>query len=224
MRRGTLEVSTTMRILSTMATLMFAGLVAACSSGAAAPTGASGTQPAASTPPLAQPTGDAGSLPPFSFAIPSFAPDTALEAAFPTEIDGEPVTGLTSASFLAALQGMGRDQEDITAFVSGMQGIGVDPAAVGFGGATATVNGEDVSIQGLRAPGGSAASVIDVFIALDPPDPAPTLTMETIGGKTVTVATLEDGAEEFYYASGELAWFLPGADRSQAEIIFAALP
>ncbi len=38
------------------------------------------------------------------------------------------------------------------------------------------------------------------------------------------VATLEDGGQEFFYANGDLAWLLPGADTAQAEVIFAALP
>ncbi|MBA2275847.1 MAG: hypothetical protein H0W00_03995 [Chloroflexi bacterium] len=59
---------------------------------------------------------------------------------------------------------------------------------------------------------------------MDPPEVPPTITTETLGGKQVTVATLDDGDEEFYYASGELAWFLVSVDRAQAEVIFAALP
>ncbi|MBA3626437.1 MAG: hypothetical protein H0W60_01645 [Chloroflexi bacterium] len=124
-------------------------------------------------------------------------PDTTLEAAFPTEIDGQPAA---------------------------MQSIGVDPAAVSFASATVMVGEESLSLQALHTPGGSAAYALDALVALDPPEVAPTTTTDTIGGKQATVATLEDGGQEFFYANGDLAWLLPGADTAQAEVIFAALP
>jgi hypothetical protein len=224
-----------MRIRTTLATLTFAALLAACSSGPAAPTGTAGSappgdqptpssqaQPTASSQP--QPTGVSGSVPPFSFVIPSFVPDTTLEAAFPTEIDGQPVTEVESVNFLSFLQALETDPERITGFIAAMQGIGVDPGAVSFAGATVMVGEDSLSLQALRTPGGSAANALDALTALDPAEVPPTITTETIGGKPATVATLEDGEEEFFYANGDLAWLLPGADRAQAEVIFAALP
>ena len=98
-------------------------------------------------------------MPPFSFAIPSFVPDTTLEAAFPTEIDGQPAA---------------------------MQSIGVDHAAVSFASATVMVGEESLSLQALRTPGGSAAYALDALVALDPPEVAPTTTTETIGGNQAT--------------------------------------
>ncbi len=226
-----------MRTRSTVLALLTAAAVAACSGAPPAPTASSGAsapadQPTSSpltggpTPALSAPPqpGGSGPLPPFSFAIPSFAPDTTLEAAFPTEIDGQPVTGIESVSFLAFLQAFETDPEVVAEFAAAMQGIGVDPAAVGFASADVTVGDDTLELQAVRTPGGSAASALDALTALDPPDPAPTITDETIGGKPVRVATLEDGEEEFVYANGDLAWLLPGADRAQAEVIFAALP
>lgn len=225
-----------MRVRTMLTTFLLVGLLSACSSGTPAPTGATGTTgtPGAtgSTAPPAAPTGAAqpeptsvvGSVPPFSFAIPSFVPDTTLEAAFPTEIDGKPVTDVESVGFLAFLQAFETDPEEIAGFVAAMQGIGVDPATVAFGNATVMVGDESLELQAIRTPGGSAAIALDALTALDPPDPAPTITSETIGGKPATVATLEDGEEEFYYANGDVAWLLPGADRAQVEVILAALP
>jgi hypothetical protein len=204
--------------------LLLAASVVACSSGTPAPTGAASTtatQPATSLAPQPVPPGSFA-LP--SFSIPSFAPDTTLEAAFPTAIDGQPVSEVESASFLAVLQAFGTEQTKIDAFVASMQAIGVDPAGVSFGSGSVTLDDETVTINALRTPGGSAASAIQALIALDPPEVPPTITTETLGGKQVTVATLDDGEEEFYYASGELAWFLVSVDRAQAEVIFAALP
>ncbi len=224
-----------MRTRSAISTLLFAGLLAACSSGAPAPTGTPGpttpgeqptvtAQPQPTVTAQPQPTGDTGSVPPFSFAIPSFVPDTTLEAAFPTEVDGQPVSEVQSVSFLAFLEAFDTDQETIAGFVAAMQAIGVDPAAVSFGSATVMVEDESLSLQALRTPGGSAANALDALTALDPPEVAPTITTETVGGKQARVATLEDGEQEFFYANGDLAWLLPGADRAQAEVVFAALP
>jgi hypothetical protein len=205
--------------------LLLAALVVACSSGTPAPTGAASSTatqpPTTSLQPQPLPTGSFV-LP--SFSIPSFAPDTTLEAAFPTEIDGQPVSEVESASFLAVLQAFGTEQTKIDAFIASMQAVGVDPAGVSFGIGSVTLDDETVSIQALRTPGGSASNAIQALIALDPPEIPPTITTETIGGKQVTVATLEDGEEEFYYASGELAWLLNSVDRAHAEVIFAALP
>ncbi len=214
-----------MRTRPLIAMLLLATSVVACSSGTPAPAGAASSTatqpPTTSLQPQPLPTGSFV-LP--SFSIPSFAPDTTLEAAFPTEIDGQPVSEVESASFLAVLQAFGTEQTKIDAFVASMQAIGVDPAGVSFGSGSVTLADDTVTINALRTPGGSAASAIQALIALDPPEVPPTITTETLGGKQVTVATLDDGEEEFYYSSGELAWFLDGVDRARAEIIFAALP
>jgi hypothetical protein len=86
------------------------------------------------------------------------------------------------------------------------------------------VDDTPVQLQVLRTPGGSAAEAIDVLVAIEEPTDPPTLSTATIGGKTVTVATDSAGDEEYYYVSGDIAWFLAGVERSQAEVIFAALP
>jgi len=151
--------------------------LAACSSGTPAPSGAASStatrSATTSAQPLPLPTGSFA-LP--SFVIPSFVPDTTLEGAFPTEIDGQPVTDVQSANFLSLMQGIGGDQAEVAAFVAAMQAINVDPAAVSFASGEATVDDEDVTIQALRTPGGSAASAIQALIGLDPPEVPPTVT------------------------------------------------
>ncbi|HYI23665.1 MAG TPA: hypothetical protein VEX62_13630, partial [Candidatus Limnocylindrales bacterium] len=116
------------------------------------------------------------------------------------------------------------DPELINRFVAAMQGLGINPATVGFGSATATVDDEDVSVQAVRFPGANAGAALDALVRIDEPDDPPTLTTQTIGGKNVTVATDSDGDVEYYYVTGEWAWFLPSATPEQAEVIFAALP
>lgn len=224
-----------MRTRSAMATILLVALLAACSSGAAAPTG-----PAVDTTPASQPTGAVpqpsdgsapGSsfsfaLPSFaipSFAIPSFMPDPALQGAFPTEIDGQPLTNVQAVSFLSVMQSS-QDQADIDAFVAAMQALGLDPASVGYGSGTVEVDGEEVTLQAVRTPGTDPRPAIDALIALDPPDPAPTISSGTVGGKPVTISTFEDGDVDYYYISGDIAWLLSGTTEDQAATILGALP
>ena len=205
-------------IAASIATLTAAvTLAVACTSTPAATPG----------PSIAVPSIPSGSFVIPSFVIPSFAADTELEALFPATIDGEPVEGVSSASFLAVLQAFAdsaEDQAQIAAFISGMQSIGVDPGRVAFASGQATVNDQSVQIQALRTPGGSAAAAIDILVQIDAPEEPPTLTTATLGGKNVTVATTSDGDVDYYYVNGEIAWFLSSVETEEAEIILAALP
>jgi hypothetical protein len=113
-------------------------LLTACSAGApsgSSPTGAASTATPAggssaapsAAPSVAEtaapvPTGPLSSFEIPSFAVPSFPsfePDLELEALFPAEIDGQPVTGVESVNFLAFLQAIEDDQAQIDAFVNG---------------------------------------------------------------------------------------------------------
>ncbi len=197
--------------------------VAACGgSGPAVPSGVP-TMPPVTVPSVSIPPLPSGVVIP-SFAIPSFAADPVIDAAFPDQLAGQPVTEQSSANFLTVLQAFGTEPERIAAFVAGMQSIGVDPATVGFGSGTVTLGDEDVTLQLIRFPGGNAGNALDILTRIDEPDQPPVLTTETIGGKTVTVATNPDEDIEYYYINGDLAWFLDSVEREQAETIFAELP
>ena len=185
---------------------------------------ACGGAPAGTGLPSGIPTVPPVTLPPGSFQIPSIQPDPVIDAAFPAQIDGQPLENKNSGSFLGFLQAFGMEAEKINAFVAAMQSIGVDPAAVGYGTATATVNDDQLSFQLIRFPGGNAGHGLDALVRIDEPDDPPTLTTQSIGGKNVTVATDSDGDVEYYYVNGEWAWYLPDADAEQAAIVFAALP
>jgi hypothetical protein len=193
-----------------------AAMLAAC--GGSGP----GASALPSVPPVNVPSGLIPSFAIPSFAIPSFGSDPTIEAAFPAQIDGKPLTGITSANFLAVVQSFSTP-EQVQAFVSGMQSINVNPATVGFGSANATVDDNPVQLQLVRFPGGDARVALDILVRIDQPETPPQITTETIGGKSVTVATT-DGDREYYYVNGEWAWFLPDAEQSEAEVIFAALP
>jgi hypothetical protein len=159
-----------------------------------------------------------------SITIPSFVPDPVIDAAFPAQIDGQPLKNKTSANFMTLLVTFETEPENIQSFVTAMQGLGVDPNAVSYGSATATVDDESVALQLIRFPGGNAAAALDAVVRIDPTDEVPTFTTETIGGKNATLATDSDGDVEYYYVNGDLAWFLPDATPEQAATIFAALP
>jgi len=205
---------------SIVALLAIGVMVAAC--GSASPTASTPAPSAApGTPgPTAAPT-SAGATDGETSSIPSFVPDTTLEAAFPDQIDGQPVTDVTSGSYLAFLQEWG-EQEDIDGYVAAMQSIGVNPALVSLGSANATIGGDVVSISALRVPGGLAAAVVEKIIGLSPDDP-PVMTPGNLGGKQVTIATDSDGDVDYYYFNGEYAWLL-NMEEAQAALVLAAVP
>ena len=212
-------------------------LVAGATLGALIAAGCGGTPTASSLPtipPINVPSFALPTIPPLpsgmeipsfeipSFSIPSFPPDPAIVAAFPAQIDGQPLSEIESANFLAAIQ-VFATPEQVQQFMAGMQAINITPASVAFGSATATVDDNPVQIQLFRFPGGDARAALDVLVRIDEPETPPVITTETIGGKSVTLATV-DGDPEYYYLNGEWAWFLPSAERSEAEVVFAALP
>jgi hypothetical protein len=149
-------------------------------------------------------------------------PDTTLEAAFPDQIDGQPVTDLTSFNMLSFYQDWGTAQEKIDAFIAAMQSIGVNPASVSIGSASATVGGTAVTLEALRVAGGSAAAVWAQLIRLDT-DAPPVLTAGNLGGKQVTIATTSGGDVSYSYFNGEYAWLLSMTD-AQAAVVLAAVP
>ena len=204
---------------SIVALLAIGVMVAAC--GSASPSASTPAPTAPGTPgPTMAPT-SAGATDGATFSLPSFVPDTALEAAFPDQIDGQPVTDVTSGSYLAFLQEWG-EQEDIDGYVAAMQSIGVNPALVSLGSANATIGGDVVSISALRVPGGLAAAVVEKIIGLSPDDP-PVMTPGNLGGKQVTIATDSDGDVDYYYFNGEYAWLL-NMEEAQAALVLAAVP
>lgn len=204
--------------------------LAACSS-AAAPTGAPTLAvPTAAAPTLALPTGalptDAlptTGLPGSSIAIPSFNSDPELEAIFPKTIAGQPVTNIQSARFLDVLTAFGSSQDEVQKFVAAMQAVGIDASRVAFASGSVQLNGNNVQIQALRTPGGEAAKAITQLAAVFQ-STVPPLKQATVGGKSVLVDDAGDGTGDYYYANGEIAWFLSSVDAATAETVFSALP
>jgi hypothetical protein len=189
--------------------------------------------PGEPTPTFAFPTFEIPSFSIPSFALPSFASDPALAAKYPSTIDGQPVTNLQTFYFLDILKAFETDAQ-IQAMSAALGSFGVDLSTVSAGSAKATVDGSEVSIGSLRAPGADANQIIAhyneiqaaVNTAMGQPVPTspPTLTQTTLGGKPVTVATDSDGTVTYLYASGDTLFQITDSNDDQAGKVVAALP
>lgn len=159
---------------------------------------------------------------PASPVIPSFAPDTALEAKFPAEIDGVPLRDLESGSYLQTLCLGGQ------AAVDRIRGqVQFDLLTLTFAQAEATVDGEDTQLQAFRAPGQDASVIIQTLIRVaqsGSTETIPPLVQATAGGKNVITTTDADGDTSYGYAVGDTLFLTDSITQSQADKIFAALP
>jgi hypothetical protein len=169
-------------------------------------------------------------LPTFSLEgpAPSFAQDAELNAKFPAQIDGNPVTGVQSSYYLTGLCYFG-NTDTIARFAQSFPGTNM--SAMSTGSARATVGEDDISIQALRVPGGNAAQMVanvEAFlIAIGvPPENTTGLTKTSanLGGRNVTVITDEDGDTTYVYPSGDTIFSVSDCTQEQAGTIFAALP
>jgi hypothetical protein len=157
---------------------------------------------------------------------PSFPPDSQLEAKFPAQIDGQPVTQISSFYWAQAV-----------CFYNGPAGVdelassmpGINPQTLSFGSAAATVDGEPVTITAFRSPG-QDGDVIVQWIAqlasgLGDQAPTGTLSQGSILGRNVYLWTDDDdGSITYGYVSGDTLFGLSGVDGSQATKVIAALP
>jgi hypothetical protein len=223
-------------------------MAVACTGAPAEPTGTAAAttqavatataQPATLEPTLAPPTDAAptataaaspDAAPTFSIpsvALPSFAPDNELAARFPTEIDGQPVTDVTTVLWMEFLLSFAPEQAQ--QFRSAMSSVGIDADRMSFGSATATVDDETVQLQALRTAGADAGLIVANFATIgavfNPDEEQPTLTQANFGGKNVTKATDADGDVTYLYVSSDVLWFISDLEESQAATILAALP
>jgi hypothetical protein len=158
---------------------------------------------------------------------PTFVPprDPVLEARIPQVIDGQPVTGVNSLPFLyfvCAFFG----QEGASIFVGALPGINV--ATISYATAKATVDGRQLDVQVLRAPGLDATVLAQALVRVNAAfneDPVGTLSPITLGGKNGWVAKDADGNVDSYsYVSGDVLFLLNDADETEAAVVFAALP
>jgi hypothetical protein len=248
-----------LRLPIVAATLLGASVLAACGGGSATPTptarpaAPSPTAPTATSPSASTPAGGSsvaptvpaassgaepteGAAPSFeipSFAVPSFAPDDELAAKFPKTVDGQPVTNLQTYFFVDLLGFGGQNPERMQQLAQSLAGFGIDLNTLSGGSVSATVGGEEVQLQAIRAPGGDASQIVthyneiagvfrQVFGGEEPSTP-PTLSQTDLGGKHVTVATDADGDKTFLYPTGDTLWIVDNMTDEQAAAVLGAL-
>jgi len=212
-----------------------AAFVAACGGSAAtsAPGGGSTPAPGASQAPAATPAAPGGlpagiacaGKPTFSPSNPdqSLAPDPALISHFPAQIDGQPVTDVSSESWLDWVCYWGGDSALATAYAALPQGINV--TAFTIGQATATVDGESIDINAYRLAGGDANQIVQAIaqLASQQTDPG-TMSQVSVGGKGAYKWTSQDGeTTDFILPSGDTLFVLSDVTEAQAGKVFAAL-
>ena len=247
-----------LRLPIVAATLVGASVLAACGGGSATPTPAAQTTKPTSAPSAAAPspsTGAGSSVTPTaaqssagagssqggepsfalpSFALPSFASDNDLAAEFPKTIDGQPVTKVQTLLFIDMLNFSGQSAAQVQQLRDSLSSFGIDLNRLSFGSGDATVGGEDVQFQALRAPGADASQIVAHYndiatafnAALGNPQPStpPTFSQTSLGGKNVTLSTDADGAKTYVYPTGDTLWILANMTDAQASTILGALP
>ena len=221
---------------------VFAGLVvvfaSACGSSAATPGvgGTSGPAGATSGPAgTSSVTPGASSVAPGTsqLPIPSFAGDPELAAKFPKQVDGQPVTNVTTArfsdffsAFNTTPSAAASTKAELDSLRTIFAGIGLNFDAMVFGSAQATVSGSSVGITAVRVPGQDANKLIQNYAmipsALSSGD---TMSQATVGGKNVTVVKSATGtASTWMYANGDTLWEVSTSNQDEAAAVFTALP
>jgi hypothetical protein len=199
----------------------------------AAPTGAPTTGPTggATAPPGSGLTGhECDAIPTFSLSNPNLAspaPDATLNAHFPAQIDGQPVTDVQSQrwiDFLCVFGGQAMVNQS-----AGDIGSGLNLTTMSFGSAKATVDGESVDLNAFRTPSADATTLVQslALIVAQTGNAGAlqgTATTANIGGKNVYVWTDSDGAKSYAYASGDTLITFNSVTDSQATKILTALP
>jgi len=187
--------------------------------------GPTAVPPPASGPCASIPTIDP-SNPPESLALNE---DATLEAEFPSEIDGQALTDVASGGWIETLCLIGGPAWVDAA--SRNLPAGLDLSTMSVGSASATVDGQPVTMLAFRLPGHRGDELLGVVAKLSAaifPGTAKftsALTVITAGGKSVTRWTNPaDGTDSYLYAGADTLWLADSIDQSQADEIFAALP
>ncbi|MEP7158508.1 MAG: hypothetical protein ABI797_03710 [Chloroflexota bacterium] len=219
--------------LAAVSAVLLVSLVA-CSAAAPGPTLAPGaTQPPGSAPTQAPPVINPGDIcaghPIYSpnGPAPSFTQDVTLNARFPTQVDGQPVTGTQSSIWLQSMCYYGQSTADLAPFAALFPASTVPQ--ISSGNARVELDGDTIYIQAFRFPGADPSVVFSHLAEFadalggDPTDAAnSTVDTVNLGGKNVYKVTDPDGEVIFGYVSGDTLWSLQG-DESTATKVFAAI-
>jgi hypothetical protein len=156
-----------------------------------------------------------------------------LAAKFPAQVDGQPVTNITTARFIDFMSAFNTTPSaaastlaEIDSLRTIFAGIGLNLDSMVFGSATATVSGSSVQILALRVPGQDANKLVQNYAmipsALSSGD---TMSQVTVGGKSVTVVKSATGyASIWMYANGDILWQVNTSSQDEAAAVFTALP
>jgi hypothetical protein len=210
---------TARRAGTTLALLAGAALlVVAC--GSSAPTTAPTTGPVTQAPPTqaapSQPA-SSGGLPGFSFALPSFTSDAELEAMFPKDLGGQPITvlSMTGSDF----------------FGSGMAGNEIGPALQQLGKSpsdlSVAVGGTaEISVIAFRIKGVPADQFLNAYTATAGGTNGATITDASFGGKAVKKVTTAGQPGAYLYLKGDVIWTVGGNAPTDALLTeaFSKLP
>jgi hypothetical protein len=170
-------------------------------------------------------------IPTFSLNTPqpSFAQDTDLNSRFPTQIDGQPVTDVTSYFYVQQACYYGTSQQDIARFVSIFPPSSVP--LISSGSARATINGDSVNISAFRIPGTDPSTIfshIPEFLAAVGIDPATaanySVASVNLGGKNAFVVTDPSDNKTYSVVSGDAVFSASDVDEDQAAKFAAAIP
>ena len=207
-------------------------LAAACG-GAPAGTLAPGATPApGGVTPAPVPVGNlCAGIPTFSLQTPQpvIPDDPQLNAKFPTQIDGQPVTNVSSTNYLHSTCYYSGASEDLARFLAIFPPASVP--LISTGTADATVDGEEVQIDALRIPGTDPNAIFSNFPAflaafgVEPAEiPLYQVSQTSLGGKNVHVVTDPDGDKSYSVVSGDTVFTANNATEAQAATIVAAIP
>ena len=191
-------------------------VVAACGPSASATStpGAVATTLPTQSPPSLAPSDAAGA----SFALPSFVGDKELEAIFPDEIAGLPVSVVTmSGSEVPA----GAGGAQLTAVLDALH-MQPSDLSVAFGGAAS------VTINAFRVKGVPATQILPELVKVYQQDAPATTTQVSIGGKSVTQFTPTNPGDPvvYIYLSGDTVFTVGGPMATGAILaeVFEKLP
>ena len=211
-------------------------VLAACgSSPATSPAGPGATVAAQSTPTVAPVAAGAecAGLPTYSptgsSASVGYASDKTLEGRFPTQIDGQPVTSVTSGRFIEMLCYFG-GQIGIDALRTSMP-VALNLMNMSVGSAAATVDGASVTLSAFRNPGANAGQLLQDLanLAATSESGTPKFTLAelkdvTVGGKAAKTWTDESGNTSYIYVNGDTMIMIDSVTPAQAEKVFTAMP
>jgi hypothetical protein len=200
------------------AALGAAALGAAALVACGATAGATPTAAPASVARLEPPLGSVPTfaLPDFSFALPSFEADPALEAMFPDTIGGQAVevASVTGTSFMSGASG--------TALAPVLQELDATAAdlSVAFGGTA------QVTVIAFQLRGVSAEQFFAAYTSTAPGAEGAAITDTSFGGKAVKKVVPVGGDTVYLYLHGEVMWTVGGASATDALLTetFSKLP